>query len=138
MNKKEYLEKLSEIFDALCNIQKNFTSKRGGIKAVLNFITEMSRKKTSAFSLEDPLLIKGSDLMNDVVEKLDDQYKNLKKMTAPEDMADFHKKLENSIKLQITGYKEMTEIFSDYKVTHVLKGKEKVSKALEMMEAIEE
>jgi len=132
-NEKDYLDQVSQVFLNFAKIQKDFTNGRDGIKAVLNFIDEMSRKKNTSFALDDPILIKGSDIMNNMIDKLEEQYKILKDIAAPESFAEFHSNLEKSLKLQLSGYKEMVNIFSDYKVTNVLKGGEKVDKGLELI-----
>lgn len=132
-NEKDYLDQVNMVFLNFAKIQKDFTNGRDGIKAVLNFIDEMSRKKNTSFALDDPILIKGSDIMNNMIDKLEEQYKILKDITVPESFAEFHSNLEKSLKLQLSGYKEMVNIFSDYKVTNVLKGGEKVDKGLELI-----
>ncbi|MFH1454263.1 MAG: hypothetical protein ABIH00_09865 [Armatimonadota bacterium] len=131
---KKYLKDMDKIFNRFGEIQKRFNAGRDGIKAIVSFIGEMSRKKTPAFALDDPILVRGSELMKEVIDSLDEQLKAAKKVSAPTEFSKFHKDLLESLKLQVSGYKEMTDMFADYKVTHALKGKDKVTKGVELIE----
>lgn len=133
MKEKEYLEKIEASVEHFGTIQRNFVLDKSGIHAIVSFIKDF-QGKTPAFSLSDPVIIKGKNAATRVVEELAKQLKDLEKIQPPEIWERFHNMMISSIRMQLAGYKEMLKVFEDNDLSHVRKGQEIVNTGMSILE----
>jgi len=130
---KYYMERIEDIIEQFGAIQRDFVLDRSGIHAIIEFIENFSGS-TPEFSLDDPVLLKGKQAANKVIDKLSQQLVELEDLNPPEIWQQFHRSLVSSIKLQLQGYKEMTRIFTDKDISHIHNGREMVDQGMKILE----
>lgn len=128
-----YLESIEKVIESFGTIQRNFVLDKTGIRAIIKFIEDFEGRRPF-FELDDPVVQKGRLAARRVIEELATQLDCLKHLSPPPLWGQFHDSLIESIALQIDGYREMYLVFEDSDMEHIIRGQEKVSKGMQILE----
>jgi hypothetical protein len=130
---KKYLKAIEQVIENFGNIQRNFVLDKTGIRAIIKFIEDLEGRRPF-FELDDPVVQKGKVAAKRVIDELSVQLESLIKMEPPKPWEQFHGTLVESIKLQLEGYKEMSLVFEDSNMSHILEGQELVNRGMNILE----
>jgi hypothetical protein len=130
---KKYLKSIEQVIESFGNIQRNFVLDKTGIRAIIKFIEDLEGRRPF-FELDDPVVQKGKTAAKRVIDELSVQLDTLEKMTPPKPWEQFHSSLVESIKLQLEGYKEMSLVFEDSNMNHILEGQDMVNRGMKILE----
>jgi hypothetical protein len=130
---KKYLKAIEQVIENFGTIQRNFVLDKTGIRAIIKFIEDLEGRRPF-FELDDPVVQKGKTAAKKVIDELTVQLDLLKEMEPPQPWTQFHQTLIESIKFQLEGYKEMSQVFEDSNMNHILEGQEMVNRGMKILE----
>jgi len=130
---KHYLEAIESFIESFGSIQRELVLNQEGLRAVVRFIEDFAGGP-QAFSLDDPVMLKGRLAALTVIEELAGEMERIKEMEPPGRWKIFHETLLESVTLQLRGYREMARIFDDRELEHLLKGQELVNQGMGLLE----
>ncbi|MFH0802928.1 MAG: hypothetical protein V2A78_11180 [bacterium] len=130
---RRYLERIEEIIERFGSIQRDFVLDQSGIHAIVEFIENFSGS-IPEFSLNDPVLLKGKQAAFKVIDKLEKQLSELESLDPPELWKQFHDTFVNSIRIQLEGYKDMVQVFTDRDIMHITRGRARVDEGVSRLE----
>ncbi|HEY4003042.1 MAG TPA: hypothetical protein VGO93_29505 [Candidatus Xenobia bacterium] len=132
-DEKRYTEKIESALDHFGTIQRNLVRDKNGIGAIVKFIQDFAGT-APAFSLDDPVILKGKQAAFKVIDELEKQLLDLQNVKPPDIWEKFHQSLLSSIQLQLDGYKEMVRVFEDSDIAHLSEGQDMVNKGFGILE----
>lgn len=130
---KEYLQRVEKVIESFGVIQREFVLHKNGITAVIELIKNFSVDKNARIPLDDPIIQQGKIVVDKVIKELKNTYSQLERAFPPGEWRRFHNTLINSLVLQVKGYEIMFKTFNDYKISHILEGKELVDRGITLL-----
>ncbi|MDQ7823039.1 MAG: hypothetical protein RDV48_09620 [Candidatus Eremiobacteraeota bacterium] len=128
-----YLESIQKVIERFGSIQNQFVQEKNGVVSLVKFIENIEGSQPS-LSLKDPVMQKGKSAASVMVQALEQELGALEAISPPEVWAKFHENMVTSIKLQVEGYQEMMKVFEDNDIKHIGRGKDIVSKGMNILE----
>jgi hypothetical protein len=132
-NEKKYLDGIEKVIESFGTIQRNFVMDKTGIRAIIKFIEDLEGRRPF-FELDDPVVQKGKTAVIRVIEELTGQLNTLKDLLPPSPWKQFHHSLIESIRIQLEGFKEMSLVFEDSDMDHIVDGQDLVNRGMKILE----